>query len=238
MSKINNLATTDHAQARALIAQLEGLLGNSGAGDPPSNPRRPKKKNPRTIKYLTEEELTALFAAIAAEAKVDGTRADPVRDLAIFEVAFHRGLRASEVGMIGMDNVDLKRRRIFVARLKSGDSHEHFMTKREVKALTAWLSKRGPAAGPVFLSRNGMPISRQRLDELMRHYGERANLPAHKRHFHCLRHTCATSLRERNIPMEDIQDHLGHTNPASTAIYAKMTSPKRLRKDELLASTW
>ena len=48
---------------------------------------------PQQPKYLTEEELTRLFAVIKS-----------VRDRAIFRIAYHRGLRAGEVALLQMDD--------------------------------------------------------------------------------------------------------------------------------------
>ena len=48
---------------------------------------RARKYKPGDVQYLNEEELAALFRSI-----------DSPRDTALFEVAYHRGLRASEVG--------------------------------------------------------------------------------------------------------------------------------------------
>lgn len=47
--------------------------------------RVPRKHRPNDIKYLTEDEISALFSVITS-----------IRDQAIFRVVYHRGLRASE----------------------------------------------------------------------------------------------------------------------------------------------
>ena len=72
----------------------------------------------------------------------------------------------------------------------------------------------------------------------MKHYGAIAGLPLAKMHFHCLRHSCATALLSRDVAIEEVQDHLGHTDIRNTMIYAKVTNQKRNRKDERLASEW
>ena len=70
----------------------------------------------RTIKYLTQDELKRLFMAIENK-----------RDRAIFLIAYRHGLRASEVGMIRPEDVDLTRGRIRVERLKNSLGGEHPM---------------------------------------------------------------------------------------------------------------
>lgn len=39
---------------------------------------------------------------------------------------------------------------------------------------------------------------------------------------HCLRHACATRLLNPGLSLKEIGDHLGHTNPETTLIYAKV----------------
>ncbi len=50
-----------------------------------------------TIKFLTAEETRRLFAVIKSK-----------RDRALFLTAYRHGLRASEVGMLHVTDVDLK----------------------------------------------------------------------------------------------------------------------------------
>src|SRR5258705_195214 len=60
----------------------------------------------KAITYLHEEEIERLFAVI-----------NSIRDRAIFRLAYHAGLRTSEVGMLEMRDYDPKTHRIFVYRL-------------------------------------------------------------------------------------------------------------------------
>ncbi len=82
----------------------------------------------RAPKYLTEEELQSLFAVIK----------DP-RDRAMFTLGFWRGLRASEVGVLRLENWHPKTGRLFVRRLKGSVSQDYRVTPEEERALRAWL---------------------------------------------------------------------------------------------------
>lgn len=214
------------ALAAALLARLgRGDASHDGGATVSVRPRG-KRDSERRVQFLTAEELEALFRAVQA----GGSE----RDLAIFEVAYHRGLRASEVGLLKVGHLRLAQRRIYVSRLKRGKAGEYPLTEREVKALRAWMRKRGQVAGPLFLSRNRKPISRRRLDELMKRYGTAAGLPLAKQHFHCLRHSCATQLVERDVDLLLIGDHLGHVDVRNTQIYAKVSGRKRQELAERL----
>ena len=45
---------------------------------------------------------------------------------------------------------------------------------------------------------------------------------------HSLRHTCGSLMVEEGMPIETIQDMLGHNDPATTQIYIDMARQKRL----------
>jgi type 1 fimbriae regulatory protein FimB len=229
VSEINQLENLSREDTLKLIAQLQSQVSGSK--------RRRGKKAPQVL-YLNEEEIKALFRAIDVEGKRQGTRANPVRDRALFEVALGRGLRASEVGILTLQDLRLKDNRLKVTRLKGGRSGEFLITERETRALKAYVKDRGWLAGPLFTSRNRRAISRRRLDELMKFYGTKAGLPEEKRHFHCMRHTCATRLLDHGAKIEEVQDILGHEDIRNTMIYAKITNSRRTETGERLRRDW
>jgi integrase len=202
------------------IQQLKELLG---AVEAKTKKRKPRKKD--TVKYLSEEQTERFFAVIQ----------NP-RDAAMFRVMYHRGLRASEVGMIQFSDWNQKSGRIRFARLKGSNGGEYLLTSREVRALRAWLKERGTAAGPLFPSRESQDqgISRKMLHVLMKRYGQAAGLPADLCHVHALKHSCGTHLLNRGESIEDVQDHLGHANVQNTLVYAKYSAKRREVKDQRL----
>jgi len=89
------------------------------------------RRNLRTIKYLTQDELRRLFGVITNR-----------RDRAIFLIAYRHGLRPSEVGLLKLSDVDLPRGRIAIERLKGSQSGEFPLEADEVEAIEAWLEVR------------------------------------------------------------------------------------------------
>ena len=175
---------------------------------------------PRTdaIRFLTLDELGRLLAA---------TRGS-VRDRALFLTAYRHGLRASEVGLLRAGDLDLRALRLTVHRLKGSLSGRHPLQPDEAKALRAWLREREQPPSPIlFPSNRGDPIARRTLDWLMKKYGEQADLPPSKRHFHCLKHSIATHLLDAGADLRFVQDWLGHSNIQNTVIYASLTARGR-----------
>src|SRR5262245_21087962 len=128
----------------------------------------PHTWNASDIQFLTQSELRALFL-----------------------IAYRHGLRASEVGLLQVDDVNFVQQRLTVHRLKRSLPGIYPLREDEVAALKAYLRERKSHAPALFLSQRGTPISRRQLDTLMKHYGEAAGIPLDKRHFHVLKHSIA-----------------------------------------------
>jgi len=184
---------------------------------PPEAPKqRKKKQRTANVKYLTPEEVEAFFRVVKLP-----------RDVAIFRLAYHRGLRASEIGKIQFTDLRLDAGRIQISRLKGSNSFDYPLTKIELKALRAYVRIRGTRPGPLFLSRNGNGISRIRLHAMMRDYARLVGLPPDKGHMHVWKHSCGTHLAANGADLLDIKDHLGHRNVQNTMIYVEITSKRR-----------
>lgn len=189
-----------------------------------------KKRKQRTLPpYMTIPEKTRFFKAI-----------DVVRDRAIFRLLYHHGLRASEIGKLQLSDYrpgsELDLDRILIHRLKGSVSGEHTVVPKAAFAVRSWLRERGIKPGPLFPSRQGTPISRNWIFELMQRYCRRAQIPPEKAHPHCLKHTCCTHLvSDQGESIMDVRAHVGHVNIRNTMIYAELTNEatearaKRLR---------
>jgi type 1 fimbriae regulatory protein FimB/type 1 fimbriae regulatory protein FimE len=175
-----------------------------------------KRKSKVPPQYLTTEEIDRFFRVI--------TRA---RDRALFRVAYHRGLRASELGLLQLSDYRPNAGRLFVRRLKGSRSGEYHLTQAEQQNMRAWLRVQGSAPGPLFVSRNHKPISRWRLDQLMKRYCKCAGIPPEKAHMHALKHSCGTHLSAQEPDIVAIQDHLGHANIQNTMTYVQIASKRR-----------
>lgn len=145
----------------------------------------------------------------------------------MFRIAYHRGLRASEVGLLDLADYQASSGRLYVKRRKGSNAGQFRLTRLEEISLRAWIRERGTAPGPLFPSRQRGRITRQRLDQLMRRYGELAAIPPEKRHMHALKHSCGTHLLEMGEDITTVQDHLGHRNIQNTMIYAAITNKAR-----------
>lgn len=187
----------------------------------PAAPRKKKKNAKHTAleenDYLQIEETEALLKAISDK-----------RDKAMFTIAYQHGLRAHEVGLLELAHYRERDGHLFIPRGKGSIQRHYALTKRELTALKAWLKVRGKAPGPLFPSRQGAKgITRNRLDQLMKLYCDKAKIAPGKAHMHALKHSCGTHLAERGEQVEVIQDWLGHRDLGSTMIYMHFSKRRR-----------
>lgn len=179
----------------------------------------------RKMKYLTQEELARFFRAVQGE-----------RDMAMFQVTYWRGLRASELGTIVLDDLDRSKPvwKLRIARLKGSFGGEYNLSRQERRSLQAWLKLRGRDPGPLFPSREGSGIKRGMVFHLFQKYAQAAGLPPDKQHPHVLKHSIATHLLDKDLGITDVQDWLGHRSLTNTIRYAVITNARR-RKAEAKA---
>ncbi len=74
----------------------------------------PRQSKLETIKFLTLDETARLFGMISDK-----------RDKAIFLIGYRHGLRASEIGLLNIQDLDFERQRIMIHRLKGSHSGVH-----------------------------------------------------------------------------------------------------------------
>lgn len=175
------------------------------------------------VKFLSTTEKQSLFRQIYNETGIHRKR-----NIAIFEVALYCGLRVSEIALLQLDDYDSSTHTIHCHRLKNSNSNSlKIVDLHVIKALEEYLEERAQistSCSAIFLSQKGNPISRQRLDAMMKQYCKDTNISPTKRHMHILKHTRAIDLAEKHCDVDDIQYWIGHKNIKNTLIYLEYTT--------------
>ena len=145
------------------------------------------------------------------------------------------GLRASNVIKLDWREVDLKARRI-VTRIKSRKPGGKVLIVPIAQPLLVELANLGPKEeGRVFLYR-GRPIKtdvrRAFLTAL-----KRAKVPG-KFTWHDLRHTAASWMRQRKVPIGTIKEILGHSDIKLTMRYAHIGEDSHVEAVDAIADTF
>ena len=115
-----------------ILARNSRLNGHAHLPVPPTLPAQPtpaRKRYKRTLPaFPQEQEMEQFFTAIGS-----------ARDLAIFRIMYHAGLRASEIGLLELRDYSAATERLMIHRLKGSNSGEHHLNREETEALRAWL---------------------------------------------------------------------------------------------------
>jgi integrase/recombinase XerD len=190
------------------------------ARDPSAGLKTPKR--PQTLPdVLSVEEVETLIARAARPGDLGQ------RDLALIELLYGCGLRASELVTLRLADVDLEAG--LVRCVGKGDkervvpigSHAAAAVRRYVAGGRLVLL-RGRRRDELFVNARGAPLTRQGLHYLVRRYVERAALDRHVSP-HSFRHSFATHLLAGGADLRSVQEMLGHADVATTQIYTHVT---------------
>jgi integrase/recombinase XerD len=179
-----------------------------------SPPRLPRG----TPRFLLPAEVQALLAACR--------RDDPrgVRDRAAVELGLH-GLRAGEVVSLDLDDLVYLERGQLRVRRKGSAVRLVELAPRAQAALRAWLEERPRCPSPALFvpipPRRPYRLTVRQLQARFRALARRAGIER-MISFHSLRHTLGTALADAAVPLQEIQDLLGHASPATTRVYAQV----------------
>jgi integrase/recombinase XerD len=160
-------------------------------------------------------------------AGADGDARAHVRDRAILLLFAVYGLRVGEVRRLRLDDLDWEAETIRITRSKQQWRIQTSPLVRVVgDAIVRYLKTARPrsAARDLFLSLKApiRPLGNSALWQIVNRRLRPLGLPLVHQGPHALRHACATHLLSQGLPLQDIGDHLGHRNPATTSVYAKV----------------
>jgi integrase/recombinase XerD len=211
------LAPASLARKASALRQFYAFLVEDGrrADDPgDALPRlRPRRPLPR---LLSHAEIAALFTL--AEADAAGGDPTALRLLALIELLYGSGLRASELVSLTLAAVPRDAPFLTITG-KGGQQRMVPVGERAGAALRGWLRVRPAGGRHVFPSPRGGHLSRVRLFQLIRDLALRAGLDPQKISPHVLRHAFATHLLEGGADLRVLQTLLGHADIATTQIY-------------------
>lgn len=187
--------------------------------DPTADHRGPRL--PRTLpRVLRPDEVLRLFSSI------DRTHPLARRDVALFELMYSSGLRASEVCSLRVEGLDPQESLVRVR----GKGDKERIVPVGLPALEAVLAYRdgsrpillrGGAVHELFVNARGGALSRQGLWKILRRWATAAGL-AERVSPHVLRHCFATHLLQGGADLRAVQELLGHADIRTTQIYTHL----------------
>lgn len=171
-------------------------------------------------KGIKRDDVLRLLASVQGDRPVDK------RDRAILLLFVTYGLRAGEVAGLRLDDLDWENEIVRVRCPKAGRTHVWPLSPDVGNAILRYIRE----ARPMGLERSLFftlhapirPVSRKTLSKIVHDRLAGIAVVTGRRGTHALRHAAAQHLLDQGMSMKVIGDFLGHRDPSSTAVYAKV----------------
>ena len=180
-------------------------------------------------KVLSQSQVQRLLAAPDPSSPLRD------RDVALLELLYASGLRATEICQLTLSHLSLSAGAVRVL----GKGHKERVVPMGHAARLALqsylthtrpelLAKTDTPSDRVFLSHTGRPLERVALWQIVKRAADRSGL-LREVHPHVLRHCFASHLVEGGADLRVVQELLGHADVATTQIYTHVDA-RRLKK--------
>ena len=180
---------------------------------------------PREI--LSPDEVGQLHLA------ADQLRApDNLTARALLAIFYGCGLRRLEAERLDLKDIQLNKGILFVREGKGGKRRAIPMSREVKKSLRLYIQKARPYYGKsqqdpdcFFRHQYGGRMRGWTFDNILKKLLTLAGIQK-QISLHCLRHSIATHLLHKGVPLESVRDFLGHQHLETTQIYTRIKAPK------------
>lgn len=221
-----HLANSTVARRMAAIRRFFDFLQDDGirTDNPAASLARPRIERPLP-RILDSEEVAALFKA--AEDRAASGEAMALRNLALLELLYGSGLRATE--LVSLPRLSVRPGQPFlIIRGKGSKERLVPISSRAAAAVKRWTEAQGGDSKWLFPSRT-KHLSRVRLFQILRALAAEAGLAPERVSPHVLRHAFATHLLAGGADLRALQTLLGHADIGTTQIYTHVDSDRLVK---------
>ncbi|MEA3080830.1 MAG: integrase/recombinase XerD [Sphingomonadales bacterium] len=218
-----DLAPSTVARRSAALRRFYGFLVDDGlrTDDPSATLPRPRLERPLP-RILDAQEVERMFAS--AEDRASSGELAAVRNLALLELLYGSGLRATELVSLPRGAVRPGQPFLMVRGKGSKDRLVPISSRAE-SAVVKWLEL--APGGTLWLFPSGKShLSRVRLFQIVRAMAADAGIAPERVSPHVLRHAFATHLLSGGADLRVLQSLLGHADIATTQIYTHVDSAR------------
>jgi integrase/recombinase XerD len=217
------LAPSTVARRSAALRRFFGFLVDDGLrkDDPSEALPRPRFERPLP-RILDADEVQRMFEA--AEDRAASGELIAVRNLALIELLYGSGLRASELVSLPRGTVRLGQP-FLIIRGKGSKERLVPISARAEAAVAKW-TEVAPGGRPWLFPSGKSHLSRVRLFQIIRAMAADAGIAPERVSPHVLRHAFATHLLAGGADLRVLQSLLGHADIATTQIYTHVDSAR------------
>lgn len=178
-------------------------------------------KNPmRRIKAIKQQKvIKEPFSDVELEKirQVSGT----IRNRALVEFLYSTGCRVSEVVSLNLSDIDFIHNTVVVTG-KGNKQREVYISDKAMYWLRKYIDQRNDKECCLFIGRGKKRVNKPGIEAVLRKIGKRAGIS--KVHPHRFRRTLATNLINKGMPIQEVQQLLGHSKIDTTMVYCKVDS--------------
>jgi integrase/recombinase XerD len=217
------LASSTVARRSAALRRFYGFLVDDGLRKDDPSQALPKPRFERPLpRILDAEEVSAMFRH--AEDRASSGELTAVRNLALLELLYGSGLRASE--LVSLPRGAIRTGQPFlIVRGKGSKERLVPISTRAQEAVAQWL-KLAPGDSLWLFPSGKAHLSRVRLFQVVRAMAADVGIAPNRVSPHVLRHAFATHLLSGGADLRVLQSLLGHADIATTQIYTHVDSAR------------
>lgn len=168
-----------------------------------------KFKEPKSrIKPLTEVEIEKLRSVCSN-----------TRDRALVEFLYSTGCRVSECSAVNISDINFRENKVVICKGKGDKERVAYISDITMMWLEKYLDERNDKDVALWIGRKGR-LTKGGIEAIIRKLGVRADIP--HVHPHQFRHSLATDLVKKNVPIQIVKQILGHEDIATTMIYVEI----------------
>ena len=151
-----------------------------------------------------------------------------VRDRALILMLLRTGMRIGELLSTRVQDLNLRDKWLQIIEAhKNRVGRVVYLTDDAVSTLRKWLRTRKYPSKFVFYGNDTGPLCYEAARAMFMHYLDKAGLARKGYTLHCLRHTFASELLNAGMPLQCLQELLGHRSVDITRRYARLTDNTR-----------
>ncbi|MEO5641173.1 MAG: tyrosine recombinase [Sphingomicrobium sp.] len=218
-----DLAASTVSRRAAALRRFYGFLLDEGLRDDDPSAALPRPIHQRPLpRILDTNEVAAMFRE--AEQRATSGRPLALRDLALLELLYGSGLRATE--LVSLPRAALRPGQPFLILKGKGGKERLVPISDRAHAAAAKWRQTLPGEGTYLFPGGKAHLSRARLFQLVRAMAAVAGIAPDRVSPHVLRHAFATHLLAGGADLRVLQALLGHADIATTQIYTHVDSAR------------
>jgi integrase/recombinase XerD len=196
----------------ALRCLYKFLLKNEYIDSDPTVKLESPKLAKRLPEYLLDEQVHLIMDSMKC-----------LRDRCILALLYSSGMRLSELWRLNKNDINWNKKEIKV--FGKGSKERIVPFNEETKMLLKqYLDERKDEDSALFVSNNGTRIGKRYIQRTLKERAESIGIKGV--HPHLLRHSLASRLCQNDVPIQEIQEILGHESIQTTTMYSHLNNQK------------